>query len=253
MEDSPRDTTDNLMDAVAGGTVQYSSTSKKLGNKSLVLNGTNAFLQLPAQVADFEEMTVSAWVNWQNTSSSWTRIFDFGNGTDEYMFLTPKNNGTKMRFVIKSDGEEHVLEVARLTSGWHHLAVTIGENGVCLYVDGQLTGTSDMTCRPSQIQPSRCYIGRSQFAADPLFKGNIDDFRIYNYVLSSDDIALVMGGGQPTAVSMPQAPSPFQVKKTEIYAPDGVSVPVMKRGINVVKKTYDDGSVRVKKVLNPIF
>lgn len=246
MEDSPRDTTSNLMDAVAGGTVQYSSSSKKLGEKSLLLNGTNAFLQLPAQVADFEEMTIATWVNWQNTSSSWTRIFDFGNGTDEYMFLCPKNNGSKMRFVIKSDGEEHVLEAAKLTSGWHHVAVTLGEDGVFLYVDGVQTGISDMACRPSQIQPSRCYIGRSQFAADPLFKGNIDDFRIYNYALSSEDIALIMGGAQPTAISTPTT-SVVQKEKKEIYSLGGARRPSLGNGVNIVKTTHADGTVSVRK------
>ncbi len=246
MEASPRDTTSNLMDAVAGGTVQYSSTSKKLGEKSLVLNGTNAFLQLPAQVAGFEEMTIATWVNWQNTSSSWTRIFDFGNGTDEYMFLCPKNNGSKMRFVIKSDGEEHVLEAAKLTSGWHHVAVTLGEDGVFLYVDGAQAGTSDMACRPSQIQPSRCYIGRSQFAVDPLFKGNIDDFRIYNYALSSDDIALIMCGGQPTAISTPTTFVARKEKK-EIYSLEGARRPSLGNGVNIVKTTHADGTVSVHK------
>jgi hypothetical protein len=35
------------------------------------------------------------------------------------------------------------------------------------------------------------YIGRSQYP-DPLFSGNIDDFRIYNYVLPADEIQNLM-------------------------------------------------------------
>lgn len=247
MENSLYDTTENQMDAVVSGTVSYDESAKKLGKQSLVLNGTNTFLQVPATVAGMEEMTIATWVNWKNTSSNWTRIFDFGNGTDEYMFLTP-SNGSQMRFVIKMDGAEQILSASKLTSGWHHVAVTLGADGVVLYVDGKAVGTSQMSARPSMISPSRCYIGRSQFAADPLFKGNIDDFRIYSFALSAEDIALVAGGNQPTGIAAPQAPVAEEVKKTEIYSLDGVQLPALQEGINIVKEIGADGTVKVRKV-----
>lgn len=247
MENSLYDTTENQMDAVVSGTVSYDESAKKLGKQSLVLNGTNTFLQVPATVAGMEEMTIATWVNWKNTSSNWTRIFDFGNGTDEYMFLTP-SNGSQMRFVIKMDGAEQILSASKLTSGWHHVAVTLGADGVVLYVDGKAVGTSQMSARPSMISPSRCYIGRSQFAADPLFKGNIDDFRIYSFALSAEDIALVADGNQPTGIAAPQAPVAEEVKKTEIYSLDGVQLPALQEGINIVKEIGADGTVKVRKV-----
>lgn len=247
MEDSPRDTTSNLMDAVAGGSVSYDATQVKEGKRSLVLNGSDAFLQVPAQVADFEEMTIATWVKWQNTSANWTRIFDFGNGTDEYMFLTP-SNGSEMRFVIKYDGAEQVLSATKLGSDWHHVAVTLGADGVALYVDGTAVGTSQMTPRPSMFEPSRCYIGRSQFAADPLFKGYVDDFRIYSYALSADDVAKVAKGEQVTAISTPHSGVSAYVVKTEIYSQDGVQYPSLQKGINIVRTTWSNGQVSVKKV-----
>ena len=248
MEDSPRDTTANLMDPVAGGTVSYDATQVKEGKKSLLLNGTDAFLQVPAQVADLEEMTVATWVNWQNTSSSWTRIFDFGNGTDEYMFLTP-SNGSEMRFVIKYEGKEQILSASKLGTGWHHVAVTLGSDGVTLYVDGKAVGASQMTPRPSMFQPSRCYIGRSQFAADPLFKGNIDDFRVYSYALSAEEIAKVANGEQVTAISTPHSDaSSAHIVKTENFSQDGVRYPSLQKGVNIVRTTWSDGQVVVKKV-----
>lgn len=249
MEGSPRDTTENLMDAVSGGTVQYSSTSKKLGAKSLTLNGTNTFLQLPAQVADFKEMTMAAWVNWQNTSSSWTRIFDFGNGTGEYMFLTPNNKSSKMVFAVKKDGVETVLfETTKLTTGWHHVALTFDEDEVCFYLDGVQKCTSDEAFSPADIQPTRCYIGRSQFSSDPYFKGNIDDVRIYNYALSASDIASVASGSQPTGVSSLTVSGDTKEKK-EVYSLGGTRRASLSNGINIVKTTHADGTVSVKKTV----
>ena len=103
-----------------------------------------------------------------------------------------------------------------------------------------------MSARPSMISPSRCYIARSQFAADPLFKGNIDDFRIYSFALSAEDIAMVAGGNQPTGIAAPQAP--VAVKKTEIYSLDGVQLPALQEGINIVKEIGANGTVKVRKV-----
>ena len=45
--------------------------------------------------------------------------------------------------------------------------------------------------RSADFCPIYNYIGRSQFAADPLLKGMVDDVRIYNYSLSVDDIAQI--------------------------------------------------------------
>jgi hypothetical protein len=65
-----------------------------------------------------------------------------------------------------------------------------GTVSVKLYNDGELAASSDeFTLKPSDIMPSLCYIGRSQFAADPMFKGTIDDFRIYNYALTAEEVA----------------------------------------------------------------
>ena len=52
-----------------------------------------------------------------------------------------------------------------------------------------------MTLRPSDFHPLLNYIGRSQSAADPLFNGSIDDFRIYDYALSAEDIKKLADGG----------------------------------------------------------
>jgi arabinan endo-1,5-alpha-L-arabinosidase len=53
------------------------------------------------------------------------------------------------------------------------------------------TSTS-ITIRPLDFKPVLNYIGRSQFS-DPLFNGNIDDFRVYNYALSSGEVVALAG------------------------------------------------------------
>lgn len=248
MEGNPCDTTVNLMDAVAGGAVTYDAAACKEGKQSLVLNGKDAFLQLPAQVGNLDAFTIGAWVYWKNTTAQWTRIFDFGNGTDEYMFLTP-SNGSRMRFVIKWDGAEQVLSAPRLLMGWHHVAVSMDEaHEAVLYVDGKQVGSKQMTCSPAMFMPGRCYVGRSQFAADPLFKGNIDDLRIYNYALSADDIQK-WSSDELTGISHVDATSEATKVGEQIYSLDGVLLDNIHPGMNIIRKVDSQGNVLTRKVM----
>jgi hypothetical protein len=73
-----------------------------------------------------------------------------------------------MRFVIKQNGEEQILSASRLQTGWHHVVVSLDESmQAVLYVDGKQKGSKQMTCTPAMLNLSRCYVGKSQFSADP--------------------------------------------------------------------------------------
>lgn len=196
-DDNLADLTPNHLSASLYGTASYSgNTLAKSGTKSLNLNG-GTYLQLPYSAAHHDALTIATWVRW-NGNSNWQRIFDFGNSTTQYMFFTP-SNGSEMRFVMKNGDDEQILtNGSKLSSsGWKHLAITLQPTGdkvqATLYLDGQAVATrSDFTIRPSDIAPSLCYIGRSMFTADPYFSGRLDDFRIYNYALSADEVKALM-------------------------------------------------------------
>lgn len=196
------DNTANSYSASLCGKGAYSTTSvlKKSGEASILLDGS-AYMMLPYAVADNDEMTIAFWVRWTSSSTNiWQRAFDFGNGTDQYMFFTP-SNGKEMRFVMKNGGEEEILTNGKKLasiSTWKHVAITLkpadgGKVSAALYVDGEMASQSDkFTIKPSDIKPSLCYLGRSMFANDPLFNGRLDDFRIYNYALSADEVKALM-------------------------------------------------------------
>ena len=56
------------------------------------LDGTGDYVTLPAGVVDIDDMTIAAWVYW-DSGDRWQRIFDFGTGTSQYMFLSPRSGG----------------------------------------------------------------------------------------------------------------------------------------------------------------
>ena len=169
------------------------SLRSRKGRASDQPNGTDSYVMLPATqpMSDYNEITLATWVYWKG-SSQWQRIFDFGNNTNQFMFLTPRSGNNTLRFDIKNGGSEQSVETAQLPANqWVHVAVTLGNGTAKLYVNGALKATSSgFTIKPSDLQPSMNYIGKSQFA-DPLFNGMVDEFRIYNRVLSDADIGAV--------------------------------------------------------------
>lgn len=247
-----RDTTENLMDAVAAGNISYTANLKKEGTQSLVLNGKDAFVQLPPQVANQEEITISSWVDWNNTNAAWTRIFDFGNGTDEYMFLTP-SNGSEMRFVIKYEGAEQILSAPRLKSGWHHVAVTIDEkHEAVIYIDGAKVAQKQFSCSPASFKPARCYVGKSQFAADPLLKGYIDDLRIYNHALTAEEIDKLYTG-ETTGIKHIEEATGANAStnvKEMTYSIDGKKLPKQHKGLVIIKQIDNQGKMTTHKIIH---
>ena len=162
---------------------------------ALALSGTDNFVQLPYTVATHNELTVACWAYWRG-GSNWQRLWDFGTGTNQYLFFTPKSDGG-MRFAIKNGGGEQQISVSQSLpqNTWVHIAVTLGTDGAKLYINGELKGTNaSVSIRPSDIRPVFNYIGRSQFTADPYFKGSVDDFRIYNHALTLEEVKSIADG-----------------------------------------------------------
>ena len=211
-DDALTDATSNCFDAVSATTASYLDQHVS-GSKSLNFNGTSDFVQLPYEIADMDAMTISMWVYWTNPTATMARLFDFGNGSSQYMFFTPQS-GSGMRFAVKNGDKEQQLNYrARLTArAWKHVAITMDDSRAALYVDGEeVASTSDISVKPSDIRPVLNYFGRGQSASDVKFRGYLDDVRIFNYALSADEVKAlndevvtaipqVQGDAEPSAV-----------------------------------------------------
>jgi serine/threonine protein kinase len=173
---------------------------------ALQFDGTDDYVELPigSLISSLTNSTFATRVNFSNAGGAWQRIFDFGSGTTVYMFLTPNNEYTDtMRFAITVAGntaEDQATAPTTLASGWHHVAVTIDtDNGIItLYLDGSVVAqNTQATLSPNALgNTTNNWLGRSQYADDAYYKGLLDDFRIYNYALSEDEVkALYAGSG----------------------------------------------------------
>ncbi|APZ45923.1 hypothetical protein BW723_06275 [Polaribacter reichenbachii] len=188
-EQNTLDSSVNLNHSASTGNISFDTGKADLN--SIVLNGSDTFLQLPADVANLQEITISTWIYW-NGGNAWQRIFDFGNNQSQFIYMTPMAGSTgNLRFGINNgNGQQNLNASAPLAIGeWSHVAVTLGATGGSLYINGVLVDESTtVTASPLDFKPTLNYIGKSHYN-DPLLNGRIDDFKIYNYSLAPEEIA----------------------------------------------------------------
>jgi fibronectin type 3 domain-containing protein len=183
------------------------------GGQLTLAPASSQHVSLPAGIVSIlTNFTIEAWVR-LNSTSNWSRIFDFGRNTTSNMFLTPQNGSSgRLRFAITTNGaggEQQINGSSALATGvWHHVAVTLHGNTGILYLNGAAVGTNAaMTLRPSSLGfTENNYLGRSQYAADPYFDGLLNEFRLYVAALSADEIAAThaLGPDQLLSTTPPQ-------------------------------------------------
>lgn len=188
------------------GTGSPTFAAGKYGS-ALNLNGSGQYAMVPATIMiGVTNFTIATWVYW-NGGSAWQRIFDFGNDTTNYLFLTPSSGSGTLRFAITTNSwlnnAEQILETSPLPVGqWEHVAVTRNGNTAKLYTNGVLAAMNTVTIAPANFNPVLNNLGMSQYPADPFFNGKLDEFYIYNYALSDAEIAR-LAANQPPPPSVP--------------------------------------------------
>jgi hypothetical protein len=232
--------------AVASGSPSY--VSGKVG-QAIDLDGNDDSLDLPGSVALAKNFTISTWVRWDG-GDDWQRIFDFGTGIHQYIFLTPRAGGGGLRLAFKDAvngvDTEYLIDAPTLPTGqWVHLAAVLDEGRATLYRDGKPVGTtSGIPTRLIDFQPTNNYIGRSQFP-DPLFDGRIDDFKIHNHALSGAEVWELWG---QTSNNGPEFTS------SSLVLPKGnASKPYVGQSLSSYASDSDGDSLTFTKLTGPPF
>jgi uncharacterized protein len=171
------------------------SVPGKFGQAIHNVRGSYQYLTLPgATIAGLTDFTLSVWVR-PTRQQSWARIFEAGNSTSRYLFLTQRNQNGVPRFAMTTNGggsEQGINGTAALPlDTWSHVAVTLAGTTGTLYVNGVAVGTNtSMTLNPAALGAlANHWLGRSHYTADPLYVGGLDELNIYGRALSAAEIA----------------------------------------------------------------
>jgi arabinan endo-1,5-alpha-L-arabinosidase len=166
---------------IGGASIQNDAVRGNVLN----LSGNNQYVSFPAGIGTLR--TFAAWVKWRG-GPSWQRVFDFGQDTQRFFFLTPSTSGAKLQCALTAEAASYVqvMETTPLpTNVWTHLAVTLdGRQGI-LYVNGQAVAVNNsVNLLPADIASTKNYFGKSQFAADAYFNGQLDSVKINSKALT---------------------------------------------------------------------
>jgi hypothetical protein len=199
MDGDAQDTSGKNYHGTINGTTSYEAG---YAGQGLVLNGTNAYVDLPigTLISSLTDTTIATHVYFGGGNGAWQRLFDFGSGSSSsYMFFCPRTGTAgNMQFVLRNlaRAETVVNGPSPLSVGWHHVAATIDSQAqmIVLYVDGERVASAATNLVPKDMgQTTQNWIGRSQYAADAYFFGSIDDFRIYSRALSAAEVRYLAG------------------------------------------------------------
>ncbi|MBR5535460.1 MAG: hypothetical protein IKU60_02295, partial [Clostridia bacterium] len=164
-----------------------------LKGKSVWFNGGSSYIKMPDDVnVGVKDYTFSAWLNMTGLEKGWQRIFDFGTGTDNYVYFGIPSNTKNLRIAYKTAGnDEWNMDAENVTklNEWMHVAVVQEGKLVKIYVDGELKVQKECEYTLSDLGETRSnYIGKSQFTADPRLNAYADEIKLENKALSDAEI-----------------------------------------------------------------
>jgi hypothetical protein len=79
------------------------------------------------------------------------------------------------------------------------LVVNAAGGQLLLYQNGQKLGEQPFAGALADINDVNCWLGRSQYNADPELSGTFHDFRVYDAALTAAQIAASFAGGPDPA------------------------------------------------------
>ena len=161
-------------------------------NHVLRLDGHGGYAELPA--APFKTLTnatIECWVRWEDHRGT-RRIFNYGLPLRDVSVCSRENN---LGFVIGDEkaGLQWVEIFGMVRRGqWCHVAAVSGPAGMRLFLNGlPLSGVRPYSGSfAAAAADGRCFLGRSVTDADreQTFNGALDDFRVWNYVRTDEEI-----------------------------------------------------------------
>ncbi|USQ80491.1 ThuA domain-containing protein [Ornithinimicrobium faecis] len=172
---------------------------------------------LPDNITDgmTEEVTLSTWIR-PTTLPNWTTHVQIGKSTQEFLLLQSETINGERGFAVtlrKDGGEEFRIQLPGTTDlpleEWTHVVVTLGPSPTGsgttgkIYFNGELMPGGVRDNIPVSIGDigeggtTANFIGNTSWN-DPRPTEQVDDFRIYGYELTAEDV-LELFEGEPNA------------------------------------------------------
>lgn len=161
-------------------------------------------IELPAAdiaINSYTEITLEAYITADADNAGATMLAYFGgneNGVGGNGFFITPDRWTQSRAAISCgnltepwNAESGVTGTQVSVGEKHHLVVTLNTSNIAFYIDGALVGTSSLSAnnKISNISNVNAWLCKGGYDNDPSWLGSIDEFNIYEGLLSPGTIA----------------------------------------------------------------
>jgi len=198
---------------VIGGANARLLEGARVENGAVRLDGKRAHVELPVgfTISTLMNCTFEGWLTWDG-GPPWQRFFDFGESMKDpadgrekgrrWFMITPSAGSGHLEMHINVDrrvaGRADVLgSGAALPSGRPtHVAIALEGNRGRLFVDGRRVAEGPVAMDPGELgRPKSCWLGRSNWPADPCLRGAVSEFRIHDRSLSDEQVLASFNAG----------------------------------------------------------
>jgi len=150
---------------------------------ALNFDGVDDRVEIPNVINGLDKLTIEAWFRYDD-NNAWRWIY--GNGPDRVdIGVAIRHQGNNLRYhfrttagFVTGDGNTQLQP-----NVWYHLALTYDGSTLLGYVNGSVELARSAAGKVSA--PQQQAIGAGYWNANELFKGRIDEVRIWNVVVLS--------------------------------------------------------------------
>jgi hypothetical protein len=193
------DESGNFLD---GSVIEANITEDRFGktNSAYNLNGTSSYIAIADDPLFNLGLTTDLAVSgWFNTTASSGVLFDKSDGFSGYLAFIPDDGSNQILFFATQDGvgSSQVLSNPGYNDGqWHHFVMQMDrDGGMSIYIDGVLD-TENISALSDGFNPDTredfligVAGGVDNSDLNTFYNGRLDDFKIFNSLLTDEEIA----------------------------------------------------------------
>jgi hypothetical protein len=180
----------------ATGDTVFSSISGAVGNGA-EFDGNGDYINCGAfnPTTSGSALTVSAWYKHTTAQTNRVIVSQYNTTLNRRAWQVAIIGGTSVQVIITSDGGATLIKnyytSTKSMSTWRHICFTWNSGVLSLWEDGaaaSVTKNADGTFTQMTTLTAAVYIGSRDSGSSTEFSGSVDEVRIYNRVLTADEI-----------------------------------------------------------------
>jgi microcystin-dependent protein len=152
---------------------------------ALHLDGVDDYVTVPAgNSLNAYPITVTAWVRTSQTSGAVDLVRKSPDGPPGW-YLSLSNGVVTAGYTRMMGSEAKVASTNSVANGnWRHLAFTVNDSGMAVYVDGAMQTSSPWTGQPGSFNDN----AETRLGGPALLNGDLDEVTVWNVPLSNAEL-----------------------------------------------------------------